>query len=397
MDSLMSSLTIVLVMLILFIIVLAFIYWYLSYKNKKSSEEEEKTTVQGSTTKVATEYTKKSIFKFMQFDKIEDNMIVQDNKQKYLMVIECEGINYDLMSQMEKTAVEAGFVQFLNTLRYPIQLYTQTRTINISESIQNYKNRLEETKKELDNKQQEYNRFLKNENYNENQAEMLKRELMRMKHLYEYGQDVVDSIQKTSQNKNVLRKHYYIVVPYYSSEIGTDLMDEEEKQSMIFSELYTRAQSLIRALFACEMKCKILNSEELVELLYVAYNRDESETYSVERAIRAGYNALYATAPDVLDKRMKAIDKQIEEKATELAKETIDEVRLEKERKIKKKEDNFEDLVRQMAEALVKENEKYIGKDVAEKAVKKIKKTEEGGDTNEQKEKRTRRNISNAE
>lgn len=397
MDSLMSSLTIVLVMLILFIIVLAFIYWYLSYKNKKSSEEEEKTTVQGSTTKVATEYTKKSIFKFMQFDKIEDNMIVQDNKQKYLMVIECEGINYDLMSQMEKTAVEAGFVQFLNTLRFPIQLYTQTRTINISESIQNYKNRLEETKKELDNKQQEYNRFLKNENYNENQAEMLKRELMRMKHLYEYGQDIVDSIQKTSQNKNVLRKHYYIVVPYYSSEIGTDLMDEEEKQSMIFSELYTRAQSLIRALFACEMKCKILNSEELVELLYVAYNRDESETYSVERAIRAGYNELYATAPDVLDKRMKAIDKQIEEKATELAKETIDEVRLEKERKIKKKEDNFEDLVRQMAEALVKENEKYVGKDVAEKAVKKINKTEEGGDTNEQKEKRTRRNISNAE
>ena len=397
MDSLTSSLTIVLVMLILFIIVLAFIYWYLSYKNKKSSEEEEKTTVQGSTTKVATEYTKKSIFQFMQFDKIEDNMIVQDNKQKYLMVIECEGINYDLMSQMEKTAVEAGFVQFLNTLRYPIQLYTQTRTINISDSIQNYKNRLEETKKELDNKQQEYNRFLKNENYNENQAEMLKRELMRMKHLYEYGQDVVDSIQKTSQNKNVLRKHYYIVVPYYSSEIGTDLMDEEEKQSMIFSELYTRAQSLIRALFACEMKCKILNSEELVELLYVAYNRDESQTYSVERAIRAGYNELYATAPDVLDKRMKAIDKQIEEKATELAKETIDEVRLEKERKIKKKEKNFEELVRQMAEALVKENEKYVGKDVAEKAVKKIKKTEEGGDTNEQKEKRTRRNISNAE
>ncbi len=51
----------------------------------------------------------------MQFDKIEDNMIVQDKGPKYLMVIECEGINYDLMSQMEKTAVEAGFVQFLNT------------------------------------------------------------------------------------------------------------------------------------------------------------------------------------------------------------------------------------------------------------------------------------------
>lgn len=395
MDNLMNSLTIILVMLIFFIIILAFIYWYLTYKNKKKIEEEEKVNTPGSTTKVATEYTKKSIFKFMQFDKIEDNMIVQDKGQKYLMVIECEGINYDLMSQMEKTAVEAGFVQFLNTLRYPIQLYTQTRTINISDSIQNYKSRLTEIKKELDAKQQEYNRMLKNETYNENQLDMLKRELMRIKHLYEYGQDIIDNIQKTSQNKNVLRKHYYIVVPYYSAEIATDLLDEEEKKNMIFSELYTRAQSLIRSLFACEMKCKILNSEELVELLYVAYNRDESETYSVERAIRAGYNELYATAPDVLDKRMKAIDSQIEEKAIDLAKETIDEVRLEKERKIKKKEENFEELVKQMAEVLLKENEKYVGKDVAEKAVKKIKKTEEGGDTNEQETKRTRR-ISNA-
>lgn len=395
MDNLMNSLTIILVMLIFFIIILAFIYWYLTYKNKKKIEEEEKVNTPGSTTKVATEYTKKSIFKFMQFDKIEDNMIVQDKGQKYLMVIECEGINYDLMSQMEKTAVEAGFVQFLNTLRYPIQLYTQTRTINISDSIQNYKSRLTEIKKELDAKQQEYNRMLENETYNENQLDMLKRELMRIKHLYEYGQDIIDNIQKTSQNKNVLRKHYYIVVPYYSAEIATDLLDEEEKKNMIFSELYTRAQSLIRSLFACEMKCKILNSEELVELLYVAYNRDESETYSVERAIRAGYNELYATAPDVLDKRMKAIDSQIEEKAIDLAKETIDEVRLEKERKIKKKEENFEELVKQMAEVLLKENEKYVGKDVAEKAIEKLNNTEEGGNTNEQKTKRTRR-ISNA-
>ena len=92
---------------------------------------------------------------------------------------------------------------------------------------------------------------------------------------------------------------------------------------------------------------------------------------------------------------MKAIDSQIEEKAIDLAKETIDEVRLEKERKIKKKEENFEELVKQMAEVLLKENEKYVGKDVAEKAIEKLNNTEEGGNTNEQKTKRTRR-ISNA-
>lgn len=394
----MSGLTIVLIFLVLMIIILAFVYWNMSRKAKRKAEEEENTSSSvGATTKVATEYTKKSIFKFMQFDKIEDNMIIQDNGQRYLMVIECEGVNYDLMSQVEKTAVEAGFVQFLNTLRYPIQLYVQTRTVNIGESIQNYKNRLAITKKELDSKQMEYNKMLKAENYNEKDTETVRRELIRIKNLYEYGKDVVDDIQKTSSNKNVLRKHYYIVVPYYAAEIGTELLSEEEKKSMIFSELYTRCQSLIRTLFSCEMKCKILNSTELVELLYIAYNRDDSESYSVEKAIQAGYSELYSTAPDVLDKRMKAIDEKIEENAVNIAREAIDEVRLEKERKIKKKEEEFEKLVKQMAEKMLNENKKYIGKDVTEKAIEKIQKTEEGGKEHEQKAKKTTRRVSNEE
>lgn len=392
----MEVLTVILIFLIMAIIGLALLYWYMSYKDKKKIEEEEKIT-SGTSTKVAVQYTKKSIFKFMQFDKIEDNMIVQDNGQRYLMVIECEGVNYDLMSQVEKTAVESGFVQFLNTLRFPIQLYTQTRTVNIGESIQNYKNKLDITKKELDIKQQEYARFLKSDNYNEKQAELMRKEVLRMKNLYEYGRDVIEDIQKTSQNRNVLRKHYYIVVPYYSAEIGTDLLDEEEKKAMIFSELYTRAQSLIRALFSCEMKCKILNSNELVELLYIAYNRDESEIYSVDKAIKAGYSELYSTAPDVLDKRMKAIDKQIEENAVQLARDAIDEVRAEKERKIKKKEKQFDELVRQMAEALLEDNKKYVGKEVTDKAIKKVNKTEEGGEDDGQKTKKRTRKVSNAE
>lgn len=384
MDGIMNILTMLLIILVFAIVILLFIAWYMSYKNKQNNEGDNasgKTT--SGTTKVAKEYTKKSIFQFMQFDSIEDNMIIQDDGKKYLMAIECEGINYDLMSQVEKTAVEAGFVQFLNTLRHPIQIYTQTRTINIEESITNYTNKLSETKKELDIKQATYGRLIKTENYNEKQAETLSREILRLKNLYEYGNDVIENIQKTSENKNVLRKHYYIIIPYYSAELGGDLLDEEEKKSMIFSELYTRAQSLIRALSACSIKSKVLNSNELVELLYIAYNRDESDIYNVEKAIRAGYNELYSTAPDVLDKKMKALDEKIEKEAVNLAMETIDIVRAEKERKIKKKENNFEELVKKMATDLLKENQKYVGKETTEKAIEKINKTKEGGDSNE--------------
>ena len=387
MDSIMSLLTILLIILVFAIVILLFVAWYMSYKNKKNAETENGT--KGPGTKVAKEYTRKSIFQYMQFDKIEDNMIIQDEGKRFLMVIECEGINYDLMSHVEKTAVEAGFVQFLNTLRHPIQIYTQTRTINISESITNYQEKLEETKQELDIKQSMYARLIKSDNYNEKQAETLSREILRLKNLYEYGSDVIDNIQKTSQNKNVLRKHYYIVVPYYSAELGGDLLDEEERKSMIFSELYTRAQSLIRALSACSIKSRVLNSNELVELLYIAYNRDDSDIFSVQKAIRSGYNELFSTAPDVLDKKMKALDEKVEKEALKLAQETISIVRAEKERKIKKKEKDFEKLVQKMAEDMLRENQKYIGKEVTEKAIEKIKGQEEGGDVDEQEKKRT--------
>ena len=61
--------------------------------------------------------TRESVYDFMEFDEVVDNMIVRKNRTQYVMVIQCSGVNYDLMSQPEKIAVEEGFVQFLNTLR----------------------------------------------------------------------------------------------------------------------------------------------------------------------------------------------------------------------------------------------------------------------------------------
>ena len=85
----------------------------------------------------------------MEFDKIEDNMVITKNGTKYVMVVECQGVNYDLMSSVEKNAVEEGFIQFLNTLRHPVQLYIQTRTINLERSIDGYKSRLSDIDKKI--------------------------------------------------------------------------------------------------------------------------------------------------------------------------------------------------------------------------------------------------------
>ena len=397
--SLMDILTVVLVILFFAIIVLIFVYWQMSVKSKtekQANENGQKTISKASSSQGL--YTKLSVFDFMEFDKIEDNMIVQDNGKRYLMGIECEGINYDLMSEMEKNSVEQGFIQFLNTLRHPIQIYTQTRTINIGNSIENYNKKISDIKEQLEKKRNQYNKMLQAGGYDRRDLEEIRMEILREQNLYDYGVDIVSNIENMSSNKNVLRKHYYIIIPYYTSELEGNFLDEEEKRNLIFSELYTRAQSITRTLFACSMKSKVMDSNDLAELLYVAYNRDESETFSIDKAMRAGYGELYSTAPDVLDKRMKAINKEVEEKALELAKQKVEEIKSEKQKIVDKKEENFDQLVGELAALIIKENKNYIGKDVAKEAIKRIK----GEDTKEEveadvKEKtKTRRTRKNA-
>ena len=382
-----QMLLMVLMILIFLISVLVYVYWLIQRKNKKDNNSVSKIETNGDrkTKNKENNYTKLSISNFMEFDKIEDNMIIQDNGTRYLMVVECEGINYDLMSNVEKTGVEAGFVQFLNTLRHPIQIYTQTRTIKIESSIERYKARLEEIKKDVDKKQKEYLKLKQSYNATQNQIQVALTEFLRVQNMYDYTRDIIANIEAISQNKNVLRKHYYIIVPYYSSEVEVDSLNEDEKKNIIFSELYTRAQSIIRTLFACSMKCRILDSKELAELLYVAYNRDESETFGIDKALEAHYDDLYVTAPDVLDKRINSLNKEIEKKAFQLAQDTINEIKTEKEIVLRRKEQSFDDLIKEMAEALLKENKKYVGKEITEEAIERIKTKEEGGLKNEKK------------
>ena len=62
---------------------LGFTYFYMSFKNKQKEEDTNLGKAQNENPKGNT-YTKIPVFNFMQFDKIEDNMIVQDNGAKYL-------------------------------------------------------------------------------------------------------------------------------------------------------------------------------------------------------------------------------------------------------------------------------------------------------------------------
>ena len=123
---------------------------YIVFKEKNKSKDNESESKNSSKKQTnSNNQDKQSIFNFMEFDTVTDNMIVQKDGNRFLMVIECQGINYDLMSGIEKNGVEEGFVQFLNTLRYPIQIYIQTRSINLESSLVGYREKVKDVEIKL--------------------------------------------------------------------------------------------------------------------------------------------------------------------------------------------------------------------------------------------------------
>lgn len=322
MDSIIMGLNIMLIVLVVIIIALVVAYYFLVYKSKVNKEEREKAKEIKTANKEFNGITRETTDKILDFDEIKDDMIIRRNGQQYIMVIQCKGINYDLLSEEEKESVERGFVEFLNTIRFPIQLYVQTRSLNLRKTIDAYKEKVNVIADEIKSLQKQRAEYLRTGN--QKQVEMTDFEIRRKENVLEYGQDISNYIGRMSFNQNVLQQKTYVVVSYFKSELGNiSNYSKDEIINMVFTELYTRAETLIRSLGSAQVSGRILDSEELTELLYIAYNRDEEQIYQLDRALDAQYDALYSTSKDVLQKQRERIDNQLEDMAVDLASESL--------------------------------------------------------------------------
>lgn len=361
-----TIITICIIIMVFLIGVVAYIY--LDKKRKENGKSKI------SKTKITnTENSKmqgiESMSKFLAFDEIVDSMIVRKNRQQYVMVIQCKGVNYDLLGEEEKIAVERGFTQFLNTLRYPVQLYIQSRSLNLKDNLEKYLERIEQVKEEI----QKIDAQIKRETAN-GKLDLVRRmefDRRRKMNILEYGLDVTNYVSRMSQNRNVLQQNTFVVISYHTAEFGEEISkySKEEVNNIAFSELYTRAQTTIRGLSAAGVTGRVLKSEELAELLYIAYNRDDSELINIRKLVAAQYDSLYTTAKDVMDKQKELIEEQIEKEAIDLTANSIKKA--DRIRKLRR--DNQEEIKRralgyveayknEMTEELYDETKKQIEK-----------------------------------
>ena len=225
-----------------------------------------------------------------------------------------------------------------------------------------YREKVKDVEIKLRKMQSQYDQMRESGEYSDQQLKQAFYEVTKQNNLYEYGKSILQDTEKMSLNKSILNKHYYIVIPYFSAEASGENLDKKEIEESAFSELYTRAQTAIRSLQASEVTSRILSSEEICELLYIAYNRDDSELLQFSKALDGQYDALYSTGKDVLEKKQEKLDAEIADQALELATESIVRAdkykqieQLKREQRIKEKATELvEEYKEQMDEATYK-------------------------------------------
>ena len=299
-ESFNSLMTIILVALVVGVtLIVAFILF--SKNNKKVADEDDGTKKKGPTPLPNAQ--REDIMNFLPFETIENDMIIQDMGERFTALIECSGINYYLMSEVEKISVEECFIQFLNSIRYPIQLYIQTRTVSLDDSIDLYKKRLATLETEYNDKIMEF-RELDKKGASEDELYEVSFEIQKKENVINYTRDLIQNVSYMTNNHNVLEKKYYIVISYLISEAClVNKFTADEMKDVAYTELSTKADSIRGALAGARIECHMLSSEELAEVMYVALKRDDADIMNFKKAMSSQFFGLYSTAKDPIVKR----------------------------------------------------------------------------------------------
>lgn len=190
---------------------------------------------------------------------IRDGIVIMSDGS-YRAVVMCKSINFDLMSPQEREGVEYSFQGFLNSLYFPVQIFIRSTKID----IRPYIDKLDKIRSEHDN--------------------MLLAYLM---------DDYIAFIDNVAQQTNIMDKKFYVVVPFFppanadrlkqaSKGFLTSILGQKEQTVVINeddlekakSELRNRVQTVMAGLQQCGVQSLPLDTQELIELYYDAYNPD---------------------------------------------------------------------------------------------------------------------------
>ena len=192
---------------------------------------------------------------------LRDGLVIMKDGS-FRAVVACKSINFDLMSAIEREAVEYSYQDFLNSLNFTTQILIRSQRVDIGP----YLERLSEIRRNNDN--------------------MLLGVLM---------DDYINFIDVLSQEANIMDKSFFIVIPYYTSAETEKALNQAKgffksigfgskapevtkidrnTYDTAISEMNRRVESVMAGLFRIGIHSVRLNTKELSELYYNFNNPD---------------------------------------------------------------------------------------------------------------------------
>ena len=199
---------------------------------------------------------------------IRDGIVIMQDGS-YRAVLAAQSINFDLMSPEERDAVEFSYQGFLNSLYFPIQIFIRSQKVDMRPYIE----KLDKIRSEHDN--------------------MLLALLM---------EDYIGFMSDISMQTNIMDKKFFVVIPFFnvvdaqkavqaSKSFFTNVFGKKEEKVVIHehdlekakTELRNRIQSVMAGLQQCGVQSVALDTQELIELYYDAYNPDTATRQSISK------------------------------------------------------------------------------------------------------------------
>lgn len=200
---------------------------------------------------------------FVPIERIRDGVITLKTGEIRAVLI-TNSLNLGLKSEDEVTAVISQFQNFLNSLDFPVQFFVESRKLNIGNYLELLKER----------------------------SKAVKEDLLKIQ-IHEY----MGFIQKFTEESNIMTKHFFISVPYFTQSAPT------QNQSVLSSltssaqgnvsqdsfeasriQLEQRVAVVTQGLSRFGIRAQKLGTEELVELFYKLFNPNEQSGHSAQMA-----------------------------------------------------------------------------------------------------------------
>lgn len=192
---------------------------------------------------------------FIEFDQIREGILILRNKalRGILMV---SSLNFALLPEEERDAIVYLFQEFLNSLDFPLEIYIQSRRLNIT----GYLDKL----KELEQKQT--NELLQAQTGS-------------------YRRFIEDMVEQGT----IMTKNFYVVVPFTILEAEGPVKESkigrkpkiptltEEGFQRCKTQLWQRMEFVALGLKRCNLRAIPLTTPEIIEFLWSLYHPKEAE------------------------------------------------------------------------------------------------------------------------